>query len=155
MSENNIKYQLIGNISQKLGISPRTIRYYEELGLIVPRRSDGGFREYSDLEVEKLHTILRLKKLNLSLEEIQQLIRLRQCVGEKGSVRELFKQLHRRLHEFEEKVNEYKEGIEEINAMINIIDSCSDCKKEVEVIGCSKCLEEQNKEMPSLMKAML
>lgn len=153
-NQNTVKYQYIGDISVRLRVSTRTIRYYEELGLIVPKRSDSGYREYSDLEVEKFTTILRLKKLGLSLDEIRNLIKLKQHTVDKNSAAKLLAQLHKRLHEFEDKISEYKEGVREIGEMIGITESCTECKKEAEVFTCTKCLEENNKQMPSLMKAM-
>ena len=153
--QKELKYQHIGDISKQLDVSTRTIRYYEELGLIIPKRSDGGFREYSEIEVEKLKTIIRLKKLGLSLEEIGELIKLRQCAVDKKSVKELLDYLHCRLHEFEGKINEYKEGMHEINELISIVNNCSTCNKQTESFTCTKCLERQNREIPSLMKATL
>jgi len=56
------------------GLSPRTVRYWEELGLLpgVPRRQ-GGRRVYGDDEIERLRFIRRLKALGLSLAEIKEL----------------------------------------------------------------------------------
>ncbi len=56
------------------GLSPRTIRYWEELGLLPSiRRRNGGRRVYSADELERLRFICRLKALGLSLAEIKQL----------------------------------------------------------------------------------
>jgi DNA-binding transcriptional MerR regulator len=56
------------------GLSPRTIRYWEELGLLPSiRRRNGGRRVYSAYELERLRFIRRLKALGLSLAEIKQL----------------------------------------------------------------------------------
>lgn len=153
--EKVLKYQHIGDIAKQLGISSRSIRYYEELGLIVPKRSHGGFREYSGVEIEKLSTILKLKKLSLSLEEIQNLVNMKQCMGNKKSAAELLTCLHKRMHEFEDRIKDYKDGLNEMKNFINIIENCGNCKSPAEVFRCKECLEEQDKEMPQLMKAML
>ena len=56
------------------GLSPRTVRYWEELGLLPGvRRRNGGRRVYSGDELERLRFIRRLKALGLSLAEIKQL----------------------------------------------------------------------------------
>ena len=56
------------------GLSPRTVRYWEELGLLPGiRRRNGGRRVYGGDEVERLRFIRRLKALGLSLAEIKQL----------------------------------------------------------------------------------
>jgi DNA-binding transcriptional MerR regulator len=64
----------IGEISARTGLSARTIRYYEEVGLLPGvRRRAGGRRVYGADEVERLRFIQRLKTLGLSLSEIEQL----------------------------------------------------------------------------------
>lgn len=64
----------IGEVCRRMGLSARTVRYYEELGLLPGvRRRSGGRRVYSEHEVERLRFIARLKKLGLSLAEIGEL----------------------------------------------------------------------------------
>ena len=67
----------IGELAQKAGVTPRTIRYYETLGLLKPSEREGtGFRYYTDIELARLHKIDCLKALGLSLEEIASIIDL-------------------------------------------------------------------------------
>jgi len=64
----------IGEIGLQCGLSPRTVRYYEELGLLPGvRRRVAGRRVYGPDQVERLRFIERLKKLGLSLGEIKKL----------------------------------------------------------------------------------
>ncbi len=57
----------IGDLASRAGVSTRTIRYYEELGMIVPReRSNGGFRRYGEDQLRRLEIIQRLKALGSS-----------------------------------------------------------------------------------------
>ena len=64
----------IGEIGVRCGLSPRTVRYYEELGLLPGvRRRVAGRRVYGSDQVERLRFIERLKKLGLSLGEIKKL----------------------------------------------------------------------------------
>ena len=61
----------IGEICDETGLSPRTVRYYEELGLLPGvRRRNGGRRVYGPDELERLGFIQRLKKLGLTLSQI-------------------------------------------------------------------------------------
>lgn len=61
----------IGAVADAVGLSLRTIRHYEEVGLVVPSgRSPGGFRLYTDEDVERLRLVKRMKPLGFSLEEI-------------------------------------------------------------------------------------
>jgi MerR family transcriptional regulator, copper efflux regulator len=67
----------IGQVAERTGLSLRTIRFYEENGLVRPTtRSDGGFRLYSDDDVARLEVIKRMKPLGFRLEEMQELLDL-------------------------------------------------------------------------------
>lgn len=65
----------IGELAKELQFNPKTIRYYEEVGLLPePRRSESGYRLYSEYEVERLRLIGRAKLLGLSLAEIKEIV---------------------------------------------------------------------------------
>jgi len=67
----------IGEVAGRVGLSLRTIRYYEEVGLLEPTgRSPGGFRLYSEDEVTRLAILKGMKPLGLTLEEIRDLMGL-------------------------------------------------------------------------------
>jgi DNA-binding transcriptional MerR regulator/mannose-6-phosphate isomerase-like protein (cupin superfamily) len=51
----------IGVVSQKVGVSPQTLRVWEREGLIIPRRSEGGTRYYGEADLERLRQIMRLR----------------------------------------------------------------------------------------------
>jgi len=64
----------IAQVCERSGLSARTVRYYEEIGLLPGvRRSEGGRRVYGDDELERLRFITRLKTLGLPLKEIRDL----------------------------------------------------------------------------------
>jgi MerR family transcriptional regulator, repressor of the yfmOP operon len=64
----------IGELARMLGITTRTIRYYEEIGLMgPPERLVGGTRTYNREDVLRLKFILKLKDLGITLKEMQQL----------------------------------------------------------------------------------
>jgi MerR family transcriptional regulator, repressor of the yfmOP operon len=67
----------IGEVARRTGTTPRTIRYYEEIGLLPAEsgRVPGAHRTYAEPEVERLEELLRLKDLlGLSLEELGELM---------------------------------------------------------------------------------
>ena len=65
----------IGEVAEATGLSLRTIRYYEEVALIpAPERSPGGFRLYTDAAVARLLAIRAMKPLQLSLEQMRELL---------------------------------------------------------------------------------
>lgn len=64
----------IGEVAERLGLSLRTIRHYEEVGLVVPERTPGGFRLYSETDIGRLMLVKRMKPLGFSLEEMRDLL---------------------------------------------------------------------------------
>ncbi len=66
----------IGEVAERTGLSFRTLRHYDEVGLLSPSaRSDGGFRLYTEDDVDKLLVIRRMKPLGYSLEEMLTVMR--------------------------------------------------------------------------------
>lgn len=66
----------IGEIAQRIDLSLRTLRHYDEVGLLRPSgRSEGGFRLYTEEDLDKLLVIRRMKPLGFSLEEMVQVMR--------------------------------------------------------------------------------
>ena len=64
----------IGEVAKRVGLTPRTIRYYEDIGLLNSiRRVEGGRRIYTDEDVRRLKFIKRLKLLGLTLDEMKEL----------------------------------------------------------------------------------
>ena len=67
-------YYQIGELANSVGMSPRTIRYYEEIGLLNSiKRTEGGKRVYTDRDIQRLKFIKRLKHLGLTLSEMHEL----------------------------------------------------------------------------------
>ena len=67
----------IGTLAEKTGVTVRTVRYWESLGLLKTQdRSDGGQRYYNDADVVYIKRILQLKRLGFSLDEISKIIRM-------------------------------------------------------------------------------
>ncbi|MCC3652850.1 MULTISPECIES: MerR family transcriptional regulator [Streptomyces] len=67
----------IGEVAERTGLSLRTIRHYEDVGLVSPSaRSKGGFRLYTDADVERLMVVRRMKPLDFSLEEMRDLLEI-------------------------------------------------------------------------------
>jgi DNA-binding transcriptional MerR regulator len=67
----------IGRVAERTGLSLRTLRFYEENGLVPPTsRTDGGFRLYSEDDVARLEVIKRMKPLGFTVEEMRELLTL-------------------------------------------------------------------------------
>lgn len=105
--ENNRLF--IGDLSKRTGVPVKTIRYYEDLGLLdKPKRTGSDYRVYTQKDVDKLLFIKKAKELGLKLSEIKTIINR----ADKGLapccclVRELFTK----------KIREYEDKIVELNA---------------------------------------
>ena len=65
----------IGEVAERVGLSLRTIRFYEEEGLVTPEsRTSGGFRQYSVAAVNRLELIKRMKPLGFTVEEMVEVL---------------------------------------------------------------------------------
>ena len=70
-----LSHMQIGEVAERTGLSLRTIRYYEEMGLVRPSsRSAGGFRLYTGADVSRLLLVKRMKPLEFSVEEMRDLL---------------------------------------------------------------------------------
>jgi len=72
-----LNHMQIGEVAEQTGLSLRTIRYYEEVGLVTPSsRTIGGFRLYTETDVARLRLVKRMKPLEFSLEEMKGVLRV-------------------------------------------------------------------------------
>ncbi|MFG2533079.1 MerR family transcriptional regulator [Streptomyces sp. NPDC048516] len=69
------EHMQIGEVAARTGLSLRTIRHYEETGLVIPSaRSQGGFRLYAEADVARLMVIRRMKPLGFTLDQMRDLL---------------------------------------------------------------------------------
>ena len=69
----------IGLVAQELGLNPKTIRYYENIGLIPEaQRTPNGYRIYTQGEIDRIAFILRARALDFSLDDIREILALRE-----------------------------------------------------------------------------
>lgn len=110
----------VGEIADRLGVSPRTIKYYEELGLIQPEtRSQGGFRLYGKEEVQQLERILRLKSIGYSLAAIRELLATRNAAQEADKVTvisDTMERLKNREWEVTERIQQMRKDLKRAEA---------------------------------------
>ena len=66
----------IGEVAERTGLTPRTLRYYEEMGLLSPAsRLNGGFRQYGQADIERLERIKQMRDLlGISLAQIKEMV---------------------------------------------------------------------------------
>ncbi|WP_239984550.1 MerR family transcriptional regulator [Lentibacillus sediminis] len=98
----------ISDLALQFDISTRTIRYYEEIGLLAPKRSNNGRRIFTRKEKTRLQLIFRGKKYGFNLEEIREMIQLfdQDPTGKR--------QLEKTIEYGQEKVEEVTQRIDEL-----------------------------------------
>ncbi|MCM3627871.1 MerR family transcriptional regulator [Paenibacillus glycanilyticus] len=81
----------IEDVAKMVGLTKRTLRYYEELGLLIPpERSEGGFRLYTDDHVERLKKLINARDvLGFSLQELQQYVAMsEEFINQRDEIRQ-------------------------------------------------------------------
>lgn len=112
MEINGLKYYQIGELANLVQLSPRTIRYYEEIGLLNSvKRIEGGKRVYTEKDLQRLKFIQRLKHLGLTLSEMSELEDIYQI---HRTNRKVLSRLLELLDNHAEKINE------RINSLIRL-----------------------------------
>ena len=66
----------IGTAATRSGLPAKTIRYYEDIGLVVPDRSANGYRDYGDQDIHRLTFLKRSRSLGFSIDECRLLLSL-------------------------------------------------------------------------------
>lgn len=84
-AETSVTTMHIGELAEKTGLSLRTIRHYDEVGLLkASGRTEGGFRIYTPEDLSRLVLIRRMKPLGFSLDEMTDLLRIIDTLAEAG-----------------------------------------------------------------------
>ena len=107
----------IGDVAERTGLSLRTIRHYEEIALLpAASRSTGGFRLYSDEAVERLLVIKQMKPLGFSLDQMRELLGIRDRLAHPRLAArarsDLLSQQEQYLHLMEHKISELRDQVE-------------------------------------------
>lgn len=94
----------IGEASRLSGLPPKTIRYYEEVGLIHPARSSNGYRRYLERDVHLLRFLQRSRSLGFSIEEARRLLSLYEDADRKSA--DVKRLTARRMDDIDRKIRE-------------------------------------------------
>ncbi|MBB4005250.1 MAG: Cu(I)-responsive transcriptional regulator [Aurantimonas endophytica] len=94
----------IGEASRLSGLPPKTLRYYEEVGLVTPARSSNGYRNYRDRDVHMLRFLQRSRSLGFSIEEARRLLAL--YADENRKSEDVKRLASRRMAEIDRKIAE-------------------------------------------------
>jgi DNA-binding transcriptional MerR regulator len=137
----NGRLMRIGDLAKKAGTTMRTIRYYEQLGLIGPvARTKGGFRLYAEDEVRKLRVIKNLQYLDTPLAQVKAFFDERQQGRIASEIAPgIAKLLQRQLEDMENRIAQYRAMQASLRETIEILQCCSECSLEPGPDVCSRC----------------
>ena len=140
----------IGKLAKKAGTTTRTVRYYEEMGLIQPEgRTPGGFRCYSESQLVRLHMVLSLKEMGFELEHIKSILD-RRPKGDTGGAlaAAILEDLQIRLEEVDAQISHYGRMRNRLTQSIDSLRKCTPCEHRLEERTCPDCHEESERGEP-------
>lgn len=131
----------IGEFSNICKVSTKTLRYYAEIGLILPIEinPENGYRYYSVEQLETMLFINRLKSYNFSLEEIKTILKSEELLDEK-----LYLALTKKKKEIEKQVQEFKKTLDQLNNDI------SNLKQGKSIMSYLESIDVQLVEVPNM-----
>ncbi|MDQ2091190.1 Cu(I)-responsive transcriptional regulator [Marimonas arenosa] len=97
----------IGEVSRASGLPAKTIRYYEDIGLVTPQRAANGYRTFRDSDLHKLSFLGRARSLGFSIEDCRTLLALYEDRGRASADVKLVAQKH--LAGIEQKIAELQQ----------------------------------------------
>lgn len=151
------KLYKIGELAQITGKTPRALRLYEELQLLVPRtRTDGGFRLYGPEAIERLGWVDCLQLMGLSLSSIS-LILSNLADGREGreAMGELRQTFESCLGKIQHKIADLERVREEIINSMSFFEECRDCLRTNLIQACRGCDKTTDGDLPNLVKGLI
>lgn len=131
----------IGDLAKKAGTTLRTIRYYEQLGLITPvSRTKGGFRLYAEEELRKLRLIKNLQLLDIPLAQVKTFFDQRRRGRVASEIAPAIRNvLQVQLLELENRIAHHRAMQESVRETLEILECCSGCSLEPGPGVCPNC----------------
>lgn len=131
----------IGDLARRAGTTMRTIRYYEERGLLSPKaRTKGGFRLYEEEELKRLHLIRSLQQLDIPLVQVKALFDQRSR-GKPAAeiVPGMLRVLRAQLTALEENIQRCRTMQESVLRTMEILRTCAQCTRVPGPENCGSC----------------
>lgn len=130
----------IGDVAERLGATTRTLRFYEEQGLLEPVRTEKGTRLYSSEDIERFRVVLRLADLGLPLRDVRELAQARpeSSSGDQAS-HKVHALLERLRGEVECKRRECTAMLKDIEKAEVLVKECFGCERPPTAAECSTC----------------
>lgn len=94
----------IKEVTRRLKLNPQTLYYYERIGLIKPQRTQAGYRLFSDQDLQRLTFITNSKSLGLTLEEIREILTLKD--GKSLTCQTVYLKLEEKIKTIQEQIQQ-------------------------------------------------
>ncbi len=148
----------IGDLAAKAGVTPRTIRYYEELGIVEPEeRTGGGFRLYSESQLRRLQIVQSLKDLGFGLDRIREFFNIKNGAESGGGVaRALVEHLVEQERHIDDRIRQYMLMKERNKKAIEVLNGCLCCTVKACERDCHHCeVYREHEEVPDLIECAI
>ncbi|MEO5668643.1 MAG: MerR family transcriptional regulator [Bdellovibrionota bacterium] len=136
----------IGQLAKQANVSNRTVRYYEELGLIVPKsRGSNRYRYYDDTHLSRLNLVKMLQDSGFALKEI--VAALNPMLDPQGNItysgQEMARSIHQSLQEHRERLiqkqRELIKSVAAIDSTLEELRECFTCSRGHDLTQCATC----------------
>lgn len=133
-------YQSAGEVAELLGVTLRTVRYYEEQGLVTPTRTDKGTRYYSDFAVQRLEVCVRLAGVGIPIKTLKQLATVRPSAesGEQSS-HELVEVFQALRGDLRKSLANLRYLISDLEKTERLVRTCWTCPNRPNRVDCPEC----------------
>lgn len=130
----------IGELARLTDTTTRTLRYYEELNLLEPSRTESGQRLYSEQVFDRLNLINQLKAGGFSLNDIKDLFdSWRNPETGHEAARETMTRMELKLKEISELQDRLERLKKEISGLVEYLHSCTGCSSKPSLDSCQSC----------------
>ena len=142
----------IGEVAELLGTTPRTLRFYEEEGLVAACRTPGGTRLYSEGDVARFKAILRLAQAGMPISLIKELASARdECATGAESSHKFDAVLRRLIVQVKAQMVSLANLEAELSFASITVEACSHCTNPPTRKGCPRCPVNQNLPISELL----
>ena len=145
-----------GEMARLTGSTLRTVRFYEEAGLLCPKgRSEGGHRLFAETDLHKLQLILDLREAGLSLQGIKALFELKMtCATPDEASARMTCILERSIDEMQRKIAKLRRLREELASTLTVISECRTCARPAFPRGCGECEMLDRTDLPRAVRLL-
>jgi DNA-binding transcriptional MerR regulator len=128
------------DMTEGSGCTPRTVRYYEREGLLRALRSAGGHRLFAASELERLNFIISLREAGWSLEEVTELLGIRDAVSNDSLASgQLAALVARQVERLDKKIAVLQRLREDLHGTASLLPVCRECTTVQEIVECGTC----------------